>query len=211
MKLRKRLVNNSKIELRNAMDDESSKLIGYGIVYGQRTKIYSDLYEIIHPGAASDYLATNPDIRCALNHSMDHIFGRSKSGTASFVEDEFGVRYEVEPPDTQWSKDAMESIKRGDIDGSSFTFYVSEGNEKVTRQKDGSFLREIFKLDVIGEMGPVSYPAYEGTSAYARSLKDEYDSFAEHQRALEESAKIADRQRALGLRKRRLELVEKTL
>lgn len=104
----------------------------------------------------------------------------------------------------------MESIRRGDIDGSSFTFGVEPQDERVTKQPDGTYLREIFKLSVIGEMGPVSYPAYTGTTAYARSLQEEYDSFAESQRALEDSVKIADRQRALELRKRRLELMEKT-
>ena len=60
-------------------------------------------------------------------------------------------------------------------------------------------------------MGAVSYPAYEGTSANVRSLQEEYDSFAEYLRAQDNSDEIADRQRALAMRKRRLELLEKSI
>lgn len=208
MNLRRRFFQTDKLELRE--DGEKPQLTGYGIVYGQRTQLWEDLWEVIHPGAATEYLATDPDIRCAFNHSRDNIFGRTKSGTLNLHEDDFGVLYVVSPPDAQWSRDVMESIRRGDIDGSSFTFGVEPQDERVTKQPDGTYLREIFKLSVIGEMGPVSYPAYTGTTAYARSLQEEYDSFAESQRALEDSVKIADRQRALELRKRRLELMEKT-
>jgi len=204
--LRKRLVETT-LEVRE--EGEQPKISGYGIVYGQRTQIWEDLWEVIMPGAASHILNNSPDIRCAFNHSSDHIFGRTRSGTLELEEDEFGVRYTATPPDAQWCRDVMESIRRGDIDGSSFTFGVEPQHEQVTKQDDGTFLRQIFRLDVIGEMGPVSYPAYQGTSAHVRSAKEEYDSVTEALRAQEDSVKIAARQRALELRKRRIELLER--
>lgn len=208
-KIRKRLLQKASLEVRE--ENGQPQIVGYGIVYGQRTQLWDDLWEVIHPGAATQFLANNPDIRCAFNHSRDHIFGRTKSGTLELVEDEFGVKYIVTPPEAQWCRDILESIRRGDIDGSSFTFGVEPQDEKVTKQADGTYLREIFKISVIGEIGPVSYPAYEGTTAQVRALKDEYDSFTEHLRAQEDSVKIAERQRALELRRRKLSLLEKTL
>lgn len=212
MNLRKRLLDleQSKLEIRSEQD-AVPQITGYGIVYGQETRIWDDLHEIIHPGAASQVLAANPDIRSAFNHSCDKILGRTKSGTLKLEEDNHGVRYVVVPPDAQWARDLMVSIERGDIDGSSFTFGVDPQDEKITKRKDGTYLREIFAFSIIGEMGPVSYPAYEGTSTNVRSLQEEYDSFAEYLRAQDNSDEIADRQRALAMRKRRLELLEKSI
>lgn len=212
MKLRKRMLDleQSKLEIRSEQD-AMPQIMGYGIVYGQETRIWDDLYEVIHPGAAKEILESNPDIRSAFNHSADKILGRTKSGTLILQEDAHGVRYEVIPPDAQWARDLMASIERGDIDGSSFTFGVNPQDEKITKRNDGTYLREIFRFSVIGEMGPVSYPAYEGTSTSVRSLQDEYDSFSEYLRAQENSVEIAERQRALAVRKRRLELLEKSI
>jgi len=212
MNLRKRLLDleQSKLEIRSEQDDVP-QITGYGIVYGQETRIWDDLYEVIHPGAAKEILESNPDIRSAFNHSADKILGRTKSGTLKLEEDNHGVRYVVVPPDAQWARDLMVSIERGDIDGSSFTFGVDPQDEKITKRKDGTYLREIFAFSIIGEMGPVSYPAYEGTSTNVRSLQEEYDSFAEYLRAQDNSDEIADRQRALAMRKRRLELLEKSI
>lgn len=213
MKLRKRMLElgQAQLEVRQSEEDAIPQITGYGIVYGQEVRIWDDLYEIIHPGAAARVLATNPDIRSAFNHSRDKILGRTKSGTLVLTEDTHGVAYTVTPPDAQWARDLMASISRGDIDGSSFTFGVNPQDEKITKREDGTYLREIFKFSVIGEMGPVSYPAYEGTSANVRSLQEEYDSFAEYLRAQEDSDEIAGYQRALELRKKKLSLLEKTL
>ena len=208
-KFEQRTIPAESLEVRS--EEKGSKISGYGILYGRETLIWEDLYEIIHPGAASKILESNPDIRSAFNHDRNHILGRTKSGTLKLQEFKGGVRYTVDPPEAQWAKDLMQSIERRDIDGSSFTFAVDPQNEKVTKRDDGSYLREIFEFKAIGEVGPVSYPAYEGTSANVRSAKDIYDSYTADLRAQEEAAEIAERQRALSLRKKHLDLLEKEI
>lgn len=134
-KLEMRTIPAEGLEIRAEQDSKEKKISGYGIVYDRETKLWGDMYEIIRPGAATKVLAAKPDIKCALNHNRSFLFGRTKSGTASITEDNKGVRYEATPPDAQWAKDAMASIERGDIDGSSFTFAVEPEHEKSPSAK----------------------------------------------------------------------------
>lgn len=209
-KLARRFIPAEDLELRSEGDDER-KLSGYGIVYNRKTQLYDDLFEVIRPGAASEFLAGKPDVKCALNHDRRYLFGRTKSGTLTLTEDEKGVKYEAIPPDAQWARDALVSVDRGDIDGSSFTFRVRPEDEKVTKQKDGTYLREVLKLSEIGEMGPVTDPAYTDTTAEFRSAQEEYESLTSGLRAQETEEEISARQRALQLKRRKLELHEKSM
>ena len=185
-------------------EGDERKISGYGIVYNRKAQIYSDLYEIIRPGAARKILESNPDIKVCLNHNEAQIFGRTKSGTATLEENQTGVKYSATPPDAQWARDAMASIERRDIDGSSFTFAVDTQGEKVTQQKDGTYLREIFEFSRIGEMGPVTSPAYQTTTAELRSAKEEYETLTAN---LETQDDIY--QQTLETKRKKLELKNK--
>lgn len=201
LKLEQRTVSAQSLEVR--AEGEARKISGLGIVYNAETRLYEDLYEVIRPGAATAVLAGEPDIRSAFNHSRDHILGRTKSGTLELEETPEGVRYTVLPPDASWARDLMASMERGDIDGSSFTFGVDPQDEKVTKRDDGTYLREIFRLSALGEMGPVTAPAYPTTTANVRSAQDIYDSTTASLRAQDDAVKTAS-QRALELRNRKL-------
>ncbi len=204
-----RTIPADELEIRAEQDGKVRKLTGYGIVYNREARIWGDLYEVIRPGAAREVLAKNPDIRCCLNHSDEKIFGRTKSGTLMLEENQRGVKYSAIPPDAQWANDALVSIERRDIDGSSFTFSVDPQDEKITKRSDGTLLREIFKFSRIGEMGPVTRPAYESTTAEFRSAKEEYDSLTANLRTQDNADEIAEAQRTLELRRKKLELKAK--
>lgn len=208
MKLSKRFIPQSDLELRNA-EGEPKKISGYGIVYNRKTQIYDDLYEIIRPGAARKILEANSDIKCALNHDNRFLFGRTKSGTLQLEENQTGVKYTVTPPDTGWARDAMVSIERRDIDGSSFTFGVTSEGEKITKQKDGSYLREIFEFARIGEMGPVTDPAYITTTAELRSAQEEYEDLTADVETHDNEADKIESMRTLEHKRRMLDLKSK--
>ncbi len=208
-KLEMRTIPAEGLEIRAEQDGKIKRISGYGIVYNRETQLYDDLYEVIRPGAASEFLATNPDIKCCLNHNRERIFGRTKSGTVKLEENSKGVKYTVKPPDAQWARDAIASIERGDIDGSSFTFAVLPQDEKVSKRSDGTYLREVFKIARIGEMGPVTDPAYLDTTAEARA-KAEYESLTARLRTQDEADEIAETKRTLDLRRKRLNLKAKS-
>lgn len=70
--------------------------------------------ETIEPGAFTDSLGG--DIR-ALGSMIPHAcVGRTKSGTLRLWEDDQGLAFELNPPDTQDGRDAVTLIERGDVD-----------------------------------------------------------------------------------------------
>lgn len=152
-------------ELRAAGDDKP-QISGYAAVFDQATKIGDYFTEIIKPGAFTRALQEKQDVRGLINHDSNLVLGRTKSGTLRLFEDAKGLRYEIDPPDTTIANDLRESIKRGDIDQSSFAFVATK---QVWREEGDQLIREIVDVDLY-DVSPVTYPAYDATSVSARNL-----------------------------------------
>lgn len=152
-------------EVRVESGEAGSKLIGkYGIVYDEWSEDLGGFIERVLPGAADESIA-NDDIRSLVNHDPNLILGRNKAGTLRLDSDERGIAYEVDLPDTSYAKDLVESVRRGDITGNSFGFYVIEDR---WGRIDGKDARDLVKIQVF-DIGPVTFPAYPQTSVGIRS------------------------------------------
>ena len=169
------------VELRAADgEDTKPKVRGYAAVFGKESEnLGSENYqfrEIIEAGAFDDVL--KDDVRALLNHDPNFILARSKAGegTLRIGTDDTGLWYEFDAPDTQAGRDLMESLKRGDIDQSSFSFTVSGDGQssEETRVGDGPSLvnRTISKVSRLFDVSPVTYPAYPDATVALRSLSD---------------------------------------
>lgn len=155
--------------------DQPSLIIGYAAVFynpsdpGTAYRMYDWMEERILPGAFDRAIKEKHDARALFNHDPSNILGRVSADTCRLSVDAVGLRYEIEVPDTQAGRDLVTSIQRGDISGSSFAFRatrVTWGTEMIDG-KDVE-IREIQDLD-LGDVGPVTYPAYQATSADTRS------------------------------------------
>lgn len=158
----------SPIEVR-AAEGQPTVIAGYGAVFGSETVIAGVFREQIAPGAFRKALA-QADIRGTFDHEL--VLGRTTNQTLRLSEDERGLRYEIEPnPKDSQAMDAVARIQRGDVTGSSFGFRVAEGGETWTRSAGAGQLplRVITEFELIRDVGPVSFPAYEETTAEARS------------------------------------------
>ena len=85
--------------------------------------------------------------------------GSTKAGTLSLDERTNGIHFEISPPDNTTGRDAVETLRRGDVDGVSFGFIV---REDLIEKVDGEIVRTVTKGDLI-EVSPVSFPAYSQT------------------------------------------------
>uniref|UniRef100_UPI00345E70F8 HK97 family phage prohead protease n=1 Tax=Mesotoga sp. TaxID=2053577 RepID=UPI00345E70F8 len=158
--------------------------------------------EKIQPGAFSEAIV-NDDVRALWNHDSNYVLGRNKAGTLKLSEDEHGLHYVVDLPDTQWAKDLLESIKRGDVTQSSFGFIVD--SDEWAKQ-DGETVRTLTKVTLF-DVSPVTYPAYPQTSTSARSILE-----ANKDRIPDDGAESGPTTTArLDIQKKKLELLEKTL
>lgn len=178
--------------------DGKKIIAGYAAVFyregdaSTEFELWEGVYERIMPGAFDNALARPDDVRGLYNHNTSQVLGRNvEAGTLTLRVDNIGLWYEIDPP--SWATSILESIERKDITGSSFAFdYDARTIEEVGEN------RYLQVTDVtLFDVGPVTYPAYTGTSTeVAKRSLDEWAS----EREREQQQQIADAQRARRLR-----------
>ncbi|WP_172385216.1 HK97 family phage prohead protease [Streptomyces sp. MNP-20] len=147
-------------------DGETVTMRGYAYRFNELSLNLGNFRERIVPGAGADSLRAN-DVVATFNHNNDNALGRMSAGTLRTGEDAEGGWYEIDLPNTTVGRDLAELLKRGDVRGSSFTFRVNDGGQRVHDELDeesGLPIREITSMDVL-ELGPVLNPAYPTTDA----------------------------------------------
>jgi len=165
---RRNIINERAIAKIETRDDGKHHCVGYSAVFyragvaGTEFEMFENTFERIMPGAFDDI--GSDDVRGLFNHSALHILGRNVSGTLKLDVDETGLRYDITLPDTQVGRDLVETISRGDVSGSSFAFRVVDDNWSTSTTDEVEVtVREVFKVKTF-DVGPVTYPAYTGTS-----------------------------------------------
>lgn len=152
---------------------ESGKplITGYAAVFhrdgdpGTEYEIFPGLVEQLSRTAFSRALKDRDDVRALFNHDAQKILGRVSAGTLRLNVDDRGLRYEIDPPETQYSRDLITSIRRGDVDGSSFAFTARSEHLRAEEARDVRVLEDVNLYDV----GPVTYPAYKSSTTGLRS------------------------------------------
>ena len=144
---------------------------GYAAVFGEE---YDNGWfrETIKAGAFARALREKQDVRCLFNHDANNLLGRTKSKTLRLAEDNTGLRFDCDVNvETRVGADVQGMIQRGDVDGCSFGFMVRKQTWREETDGEGRTVsyRDIEDVDLF-DVGPVTYPAYEGTSVAERSL-----------------------------------------
>jgi len=150
-------------------DNDGPVISGYAAVYYDGTpetefRLGPDMVERISPGAF-DRAIGRDDVRALFNHDPSLILGRSPQ-TLKLTSDSRGLKYEIDANTTR-GREVAESIKRGDITGSSFGF-VAEEEDVETLDGSRSYIRHLRHVRLF-DVSPVTFPAYEGTSSESRS------------------------------------------
>lgn len=169
-----------KLECREvvAVGDKPAQLIvrGIPIVYNQETIIYDPWFgeyrEVIASGAGAKTITPQNNIRMLNQHDTKQPLGTTKYNTLSLIELPAHVEMECILPPTEAGRSFYEQVKRGDIDGMSFGFYVLEERWTYSDSKDVLPLREILEYELI-EVSGVTFPAYQQTSIAIRSAFSE--------------------------------------
>lgn len=166
-KFERRTVVLDSIEVRAADGDEPTKIIGHAAVFNMPADIGGAFREQIAPGAFTEAI-TRDDVRALFNHDPNYVLGRNTSGTLRMSEDVKGLAIEIDPPDTQWARDLMVSIGRGDISQMSFGFCAE--SQTWEEANDGTITRTLNKVQLF-DVSPVTYPAYAQTDVAVRALE----------------------------------------
>lgn len=130
--------------------------------------------EKIDPKAFDNVLKN--DVVCVFNHSNDKMLGRNLNTLALSV-DEVGLKYDCLVPDTATGDEVFELLQRGDITGSSFRFVPKTIEESKSDQEGIEIDRTVKELELLIDVGPVTFPAYP--DATSEAAKREYEQFIE--------------------------------
>lgn len=132
-------------------------------------RLWDNRYERIMPGAFDRAIAED-DVRALKNHDVGSLLGRSTANTLTLSLTATGLDYEIDTPDTVVGRDTVTEVKRGDLDGSSFSFIATKRSwvEEVDDDDRVTYFRQVEEVRLF-DVGPVTFPAYTGTTTGTRS------------------------------------------
>lgn len=154
-----------KLEARADKEQATRRIVGHASVFNRDADIGGWFIESVAPGAFKRAIRED-DVRALFNHDSNIVLGRNKAGTLKLSEDDVGLAIDIDPPDTQWARDLMVSIERGDINQMSIGFRVLKQEWDETGDVAKRKLLEVELFDV----SPVTFPAFVETDVGLRSL-----------------------------------------
>ena len=151
-------------------DDGKQYLEGRAASYNVLSSDMGGWKERIMPGAFTR--ALKQDVRHLINHDANLVLGRTAAGTLALSEDDRGLMFRTELPDTSYARDLAVSVERGDVNESSFSFmavntaWVEEPDSEDPKRS--MIVRELRDLD-LWDISTVTYPAYPETQTELNS------------------------------------------
>tara|TARA_R100000655_G_scaffold71369_1_gene109734 strand:+ start:3696 stop:4805 length:1110 start_codon:yes stop_codon:yes gene_type:complete len=138
----------------------SKKIVGYPVVFNSLSNDLGGFVEKVERGAFTESLKNNDEVHALFNHDSDKVLGRRGSGTLKLWEDDYGLRMELDPPNTTLGNDVVELLNRGDLVSMSFGFYDVDDSWEV---RDGANVRTINSARLF-DVSIVLNPAYNQAS-----------------------------------------------
>lgn len=188
------------------INDTDGIIEGYASVYNQKTSIGNYFYEIIERGAFDE--TDLSDVLFFTNHNGEIItLARSRqnnpNSTLKLNVDSNGLAFKaaIDIENNSEAKSLFSSVKRGDIDGMSFSMVISD-DEWQDLDTDMP-TRIIKKISKVYEISAVNQPAYEGTSIYTRSA----DLGESDKEALKVARSKFQKEKELALLKEKIKLI----
>ncbi len=153
-------------------EGKEGTITGHAAVFDKETIIGGWYKEIIERSAFNGCDFT--DVLFSVNHDLGKIpCARSRrnnsNSTLRLATDELGLAFEadLDVENNVESKSLHSAIKRGDINGMSFIFWVDD--EAWENLESDLPTRRIQKISKVIEISAVNFPAYEQTTVEARS------------------------------------------
>ncbi len=161
------------VEVRTNENNERTA-VGYAAKFDSLSQNLGGFIETIEKNAFTQTLesGTGQDARALWNHDSSQLLGRVSAGTLRLEEDDIGLRFEIDLPNTTTGRDVSELTQRGDVQGASFGFRVIE--DSWGESESGFPLRSLQSVS-LSEISLVAFPAYPETEVALRSLARQHD------------------------------------
>jgi HK97 family phage prohead protease len=151
---------------------EDRTIRGLAIVFNKLSESLGGFRELIRPEAIDRTFREALDVRALVDHDTAKVLGRNKAGTLVMKKTKKGLQVEIDPPQTSYARDILESVNRGDVSGMSFSFRVMPDGVEWD-EVDGMPIRQVTDMR-IEEVSIVTFPAYPQTDVAVakRSLEE---------------------------------------
>ena len=137
-------------------------LTGYPVLFNSRSLLLAGaFYEELAPSVANDL--AEDDQTADWGHVAVWVLGRKSSGTLVLRPDTRGIRALIHMPDTTYSRDLLESHRRGDVPAWSFTFRAAEDEWRL-ELGSSTPIRRVTRMRLVSVSAGVSHPAYPATA-----------------------------------------------
>lgn len=151
---------------RTKQEDNKKIIHGYAVIFDSWAEIGS-WDECIKKGAFTESLKNNK-ILALYNHDFNNVLAR-KDVNMTLIEDDRGLKFEIDLPNTSQANDLYELIDRGIVNQCSFSGFV---RQEEWNYGDGErILRTINDIDLI-EITITPIPAYDVTEAEVKRSRE---------------------------------------
>lgn len=138
------------------------KLAGYASVFDTVAQI-GRFREVVRRGAFTTTLADRHDVVGLVDHDASRLLARTASGTLRLAEDNRGLAFELDLPDTTLGRDMHAMAERRDLAGMSIGFVAQA---EAWPSED---MRELRAVKLVEISIAQAWPAYPDTSVALRS------------------------------------------
>jgi HK97 family phage prohead protease len=160
------------IEVRKSDNSDALNFQGRAAVFDEWTEIndpFGSFSERVQRGAFRKVLSDGADVRfLGLNHDPNTVMARTAAGTMKLKESAKGLEVDAELAPTQGARDLAALLNRGDVSQMSFGFRVGKDIWEYDEVNDTA-KRTIVEFSDLFDVSPVTFPAYQGTTAAMRA------------------------------------------
>jgi HK97 family phage prohead protease len=190
------------LECREDTERQKNTLVGVPIVFEQKTDL-GMWEEVIEKGALDQ--TDLKDVRLLVNHDTNQLpLARSRNNNANSTmqltveEDGLHIRADLDVENNPRAAEVLSAVEREDVTGMSFMFTVDKDSWENLESEYPT--RHILSIGKVFEASVVTFPAYEQTSVYARSLENVQSELESERKALESARKTEELRKALNER-----------
>ena len=190
------------LECREDTERQKNTIVGVPIVFEQKTDL-GFFEEVIEKGALDE--TDLKDVRLLVNHDTNQLpLARSRNNNANSTmqltveEDGLHVRADLDVENNPRAAEVLSAVEREDVTGMSFMFTVDKDSWENLESEHPT--RHILSIGKVFEASVVTFPAYEQTSVYARSLENVQSELESERKALESARKTEELRKALNER-----------
>lgn len=139
-------------------------LQGYALVWGATSSDRGGYFVRIPRTAAIEPPQDGSPTLALYAHDSKDVLGSTANGTLRMFPDDYGLRVEIDPPDTSYARDVVALVRRGDVAGMSFGMFPVEW----TDTEEGGQVIRTYSRFVMDEVTITAVPAFRETSIKAR-------------------------------------------